>query len=96
MLNRPNGLLRARLDLDAIREELEAIRKRADDRVSRDVARIESFYEGLPEHERASILTQVLRRDRDQEDRELAELTDGLDRRTRRQLFNETLDPHLQ
>jgi hypothetical protein len=77
------------------REELSAIRRRADDEAIRDLWRTEAYYAWLPEYRRAPIVAKTLRRDREKEDRELRELARRLRPGVRRRLFNETLDPHL-
>lgn len=83
-------------DLDAVRAEIERIHRRADDRVAHDRRRLESFYSGAPDQKRTEILNRTVRRDREEEDRELNMLAARLSARARAQLFKETLDPHFQ
>ena len=62
--------IRLRWPDGTVRAEIERIRRRTDDRIACDRRRIEAFYYGAPERERNEILAQVLRRDREEEDRE--------------------------
>jgi hypothetical protein len=77
---------------DAVRAEIERIRRRTDDRIACDRRRIEAFYYGAPEREHNAILAKVLRRDCEEEDRELSTLGSRLSPRAKRLVFDETLE----
>ena len=81
--------------LAPVRRQLAMIRDGADDQIARDIRELRSFYADLPEHQLSPMIARAARELRDREQRQIRELTAGLDRKARTQLFNETLDPRL-
>lgn len=84
----PDALVRARV-------ELARIRRHADDQRVHVVASLSRTCEDLVEAERERLIAKACRPYRDEETAAIRALAQRLDEPTRRQLFNETLDPHL-
>lgn len=94
MLNVRNGS-KAHETLTRAREELARIRRHADDQCRHEVAVLSQACEDLPAPERERIIAKACKPHRDEETAAIRDLAARLDARTRRQLFDETLDPHI-
>lgn len=94
MLHVRNGS-KAHDTLTRAREELARIRRHADDQCRHEVAILARTCEDRPEPERERIIARACKPHRTEETAAIRRLAQTLDAQTRRQLFDETLDPHM-